>query len=342
MPQPAKSTRLFCRNDTGFWYIRDGRRQYSTRTRDCRQAEAALAAYIAQRDRPPGPVTPARMTVAQVLEIYGTHHAPTVKDPARIGYAIDPLVRHLGSLPVAAIRRETCRHYEKERARAPGTVRRELGLLRAALRFCEKEGHLTAAPHVWLPNRPPPRDRWLTRGEVAKLLWTASRNPDWRHLVPFILVAVYTGTRSDAILRLRYMRSTEGGWVDTAVGRLYRRGTREAETAKRRPPIPLPRRLLAHLKQRAENGQRYVVEIHGQRVASVKTAWKSLLQAAGVDHCTRHDLRHTAITWAMQRGMDKWEACGYFGISWAELERTYGHHHPDYLKNAAAVMDRNR
>ena len=342
MPQPAKGIRLFRRTDTKIWYIRDGTRQHSTRTRDRGQAEAALAGYIAERDRPTGPATPDRMTVATALEIYGTQHAPTRRDAARIGYAIQALVLFLGHLLVASIRAATCRRYAVGRARAPGTVRRELGVLRAALRYCEVEGYLTAAPRVWLPKRPAPRDRWLTRCEVAQLVRAAYRNPRWRHLVPLIVVAVYTGTRCDAILRLRFMPSTEGGWVDTESGLLYRRGQGETETAKRRPPIPLPRRLLAHLKRWEANGQRYVVEVRGQRVGSVKTAWSSLLQAAAIPHCTRHDLRHTAITWGMQRGMNVADACGYFGISLEELQRTYWHHHPDFLKGAAAAMDRRR
>ena len=340
MPQSAKPARLFCRKDTEIWYIRDEKRQRSTRTRDRKQAEEALAAHIAERGRPTGPATPQQMTVARALEIYGTKHAPTVRDPVRIGHAIDPLVHHLGSLPVGSICSDTLSFYARERAKAPGTLRRELGVLQAALRFNKKEGYLTEAPHVSLPKRPPPRDRWLTRREVAKLLWTASRNPDWRHLVQLILVAIYTGTRSGPILRLRFMPSAQAGWVDTEKALLYRRGTCEPETAKRGPTIPVPRRLLARLKRWEANGQRYVVEFQGQPVKSVKTAWKSLLKAAGVDHCTRHDLRHTAITWAMQRGMEMADACHYFGISMQELQRTYWHHHPDHLKRAAAVMDR--
>lgn len=50
------------------------------------------------------------------------------------------------------------------------------------------------------------------------------------------------------------------------------------------------------------------------------------------DHCTRHDLRHTAITWAMRNGVDKWEAAGFFGVGLDMIERVYGHHHPDYLQ----------
>ena len=57
------------------------------------------------------------------------------------------------------------------------------------------------------------------------------------------------GLRRDATLRLRFMPSTEGGWVDTESGLLYRCGQRETLTAKRRPLIPLARRALAHLKR---------------------------------------------------------------------------------------------
>ena len=83
-----------------------------------------------------------------------------------------------------------------------------------------------------------------------------------------------------------------------------------------------------------------MVDVDGQRVGSVKTAWRTALTEAGIEHCTRHDLRHTAITWAMQRGIDKWTAAGFFGVTLEVLEGTYGHHHPDYLQGAVEAMDR--
>ena len=39
----------------------------------------------------------------------------------------------------------------------------------------------------------------------------------------FILVALYTGTRHDAILRLQWMANTTGGWFDLDAGILFRR-----------------------------------------------------------------------------------------------------------------------
>ena len=43
-----------------------------------------------------------------------------------------------------------------------GTVRRELGILRAAINVAFSEGRMTRKVAVWLPERPPARDRWLT------------------------------------------------------------------------------------------------------------------------------------------------------------------------------------
>lgn len=53
---------------------------------------------------------------------------------------------------------------------------------------------------------------------------------------------------------------------------------------------------------------------------------------------TPHTLRHTAATWLMQRGVPIWQAAGFLGMSAEVLEKTYGHHHPDYLKDAADAI----
>ena len=53
-----------------------------------------------------------------------------------------------------------------------------------------------------------------------------------------------------------------------------------------------------------------------------------------------HVLRHTAVTWAMQRGADLWEAAGFFGMSPEILWRVYGHHHPDWQRELAEQIGR--
>ena len=339
MPRPSKGARLYQRK-SGTYVIRDGERFVSTGTRDRGQADRALARHIAEKDRPAGPGTPHQMTVGEALRIYGAEHAPTVRSPGTIGYSIKALLPILGSVPLSGIAAEVCRRYAKTRGTSAGTTRRELGVLQAAINYCYAEGYLTAPVKVKLPPMPAPRDRWLERHEAAKLLRAAYRNPKARHLARFILLALGTGTRTDAILRLQFMPNTAGGWVDTSNGVLYRRAAGEAETKKRTPPVPIPPRLLAHLRRWERQGARYVVEVKGQRVASVKTAWRTALRDSGIEHCTRHDLRHSAVTWAMQHGAPMWQAAGFFGMSLDMLERTYGHHHPDYMQGVVAAMER--
>ena len=71
--------------------------------------------------------------------------------------------------------------------------------------------------------------------------------------------------------------------------------------------------------------------------------WASARSVAGLpETVTPHILRHTAATWLMQAGADIWDAANYLGMSVKMLEEVYGHHHPDYQKDVAARVGRNR
>ena len=118
------------------------------------------------------------------------------------------------------------------------------------------------------------------------------------------------------------------GWIDVGRGIFYRRPQGERETKKRRPPVPLPNRLLAHLRRRQWKGQRFAVEWNGRPVKDVDKAFRKVADAAGLHDVTPHVLRHTAATWLMQLGADKWESAEYLGMTAKQLDDTYGHHHP--------------
>ena len=44
----------------------------------------------------------------------------------------------------------------------------------------------------------------------------------------------------------------------------------------------------------------------------------------------------------MQDGVPHWEAAGYLGMTVETLETVYGHHHPDFQKNAAGSKQLRR
>ena len=53
---------------------------------------------------------------------------------------------------------------------------------------------------------------------------------------------------------------------------------------------------------------------------------------------TPHVLRHSAVTWLLQRRVSIWEVAGYVGMSEEMVRNRYGHHAPDFLKAARDAL----
>lgn len=323
------------------WYERGSKCERATGTDDRAKAEKALAEFINSRPTraEDGPRDPHELGIAQVLALYGEEHAPRTADPARIGYAIDALLPFWGDRMVSAIKGETCRAYVKKRGVSDGTTRRELGTLRAALRYCVNEGYLTHAPGVVLPERPPSRERWLTRSEAGALLRAARSEPRSRfHLPLFILIGLYTGARKEAILALQWQPNTEGGWIDLGRGLIDFNATGRRQTKKRRPLIPIPPRLLRFLRYARRRTRQYVIEWLGAGVADIRKGFGAACATARLEGVSPHILRHTCATWLMQRGVSTRDAADFLGMSEETIKRVYYHAHPRYMMAAVNAL----
>jgi integrase len=246
-----------------------------------------------------------------------------------------------------------CRAYSEQRG-SSAAARRELEDLRSAINHHRREGLCSAVVEVVLPEAPPARERWLTRSEAAQLIWAAWRYREVQkgsatgrrsrqHVARFILLALYTGTRAGAVCGAALRPTVGRGWIDVDRGVFYRRPEGERETKKRKPPVPLPPQLHAHLRRWKARGQRFAVEWLREPVTSISKAFRAVARAAGLGaDVTPHVLRHTAATWLMQAGTDPWEAAGFLGMSVETLMSRYGHHHPDYLSGARGAFSRHR
>ncbi len=358
MSRPIKGARLHKFKHRQHWYIRDtGQPDRSTGCERREDAEKVLAAYIATKGREGSANEPANVTCGEVLAVYAEEYAPTVAAPERIGYAIEALLPFWEALKLSNVKGETCRRYAKTRKKvvkrdpqtkdpvefapvSPGTVRRELGVLQRAINYAHSEGFITSAPAVSLPRKPESTERWLTRDEAARLLWAAYRGHKASHLARFILIALYTGTRKDAILRMGFEPNTVGGWFDLDRGIMFRRSEAERQTKKRRTPARIPRQLAAHLRRWRANGAMWAVEYQGARVGDVKRAFAKAVAESGVSPCSPHTLKHTAITWALQNGASTWDAAGFFATSAETIEKVYGHHSPEHQASALRAVER--
>ena len=158
MPRRNSGPRLRFLEKRGAYYIvwtDAGRsRERSTGTEDRSRAEIALAEFLKQRSRSAGPCDPSEILVTDVLADYAEEHGQVTAAPWRIAYAVEGLAGFWEGRTVGAVTRETCRAYERARGRSAGTVRRELGVLRAAINHAHREGRVTRSVAVHLPHRP--------------------------------------------------------------------------------------------------------------------------------------------------------------------------------------------
>ena len=317
------------------WTERGRSRERSTGTADCEQAETIFAQWLHARGRKAGPRDPAEIFVTDVLNDYAAERGPKVAAPRVIGCAVDALTGFWQGRMAADVTPQTCDLYVKTRGRSANTTRRELNVLRTALNHAHKNGRLTRPVAVELPEAPEPRDRWLTREEAARLLRAALHNPYVRLYLPlFILIGLYTGRRTQAILGLRWTQvDLCAGWINFEQGR---------RTKKRKGGIRIPPRLLPHLRRARRRGTDlgYVLHINGERIGDIKKGFAAACIRTAVDDVTPHTLKHTAITWAMQNRIDLWQAAGFFATSVPTLLRVYGHHHPDHMREAAETIGR--
>ncbi len=111
------------------------------------------------------------------------------------------------------------------------------------------------------------------------------------------------------------------------------------ETKKKAPNVRMGDRLMAHLrrwKRMDGKGAVYIVNWKGKRIARPISAWERVMRETGLpDYVTPHILRHSRATTLLKAGVAPWEVANSLGMSLQVLISTYGHHHPDWQKDAA-------
>lgn len=306
------------------------------------QAERALAEYIGRKhQREAGPRDPSRVPVADALAVYLTDVVPGHARPEESKRRIARIAAFFGEKLLSEVNGQLCRAYARA-ASTDAMARRDLEELRAAINHHRREGLHDRIVSVVLPPRRPPRERWLDRTEVAKLLRTAWRRPKCKQRAHFILFALYTGRRSTVVCRASFQREPGRTWVDVDRGLLWP-PERAKKTKKRNPPAPIADRLLPHLRRWRDRGQRYVVEWREGPIVRIDKTMKEAAKAAGLgDDVTPHVLRHTAATWLMQTGTDMMIAGKFLGMTTRTLESTYAHFRPDHLTQAKAAFTVHR
>jgi integrase len=383
MPRLAKGPYLKKRKQAGakeIYYIIDGDRRTSTGfdVKETAKAKEALDSYIRARFiQPPSE----DYYVVQAIELYRRDIVPKHKRPKETEQHLERLMEFFRGQTCEDVTPALTAAYERWRTHTgtptlgepprdrqpikPGSVRRDLEMLRAAFKHAFKCRKLKHEVPITLPPKSPPRERWLTRSEAARLLagslgfvlapcsdiasrrerltiWRREPMVTSRHLARFVLIGLRTGTRSGAILDLGWQQHPKGGFfdLDRKPPLMFRAATGETKTKKRKPTAPVPPKLLPHLERwKSQASGLYVVALPGAEDASidrVNKAFNAAVARAGLDRgVTPHILRHTCVTWLMQKGESAFNVGHFVGMSVQTVIERYGHHAPDYLQETA-------
>jgi integrase len=330
MPRRAKGPRLYLDPKRKQWIIRDGLRFIRTGCgeRDGAEAEKYLAQYIGQKHKPEASGAP---MIAGMLAVYGNEVAPNMKSARLIAYHISNLLKWWGDKTAAQITMRNCKEFCS--ARPSQAAIADLKTLKAAADYWHKSeyGPLNFQPVFWRPKANPPKERWLTRQEAARLVKAAK---PYLHLRRAILLGLHTGSRPGVILALRWDQ------IDLKTGVMRRLQSGALQDAKKRaPPVRLGRKILGHLRRwkRLDGETEYVCHFEGRAVDDPHASWRKVIKAAGLPGITRHTLRHTRATWMAQNGVSLFEAAGFLGMTTKTLESVYAHHHPDWQERAANI-----
>jgi integrase len=342
------------------WVIRyaGGQRTKSTGCNepDRDRANRELAKFILSQHDPAKAIDkddPNRTKIADILSLEMQHIAKADMPDARKKQLIK-ICRNMGNWfadrVVGDLNGELQERYAVERV-YQGAAWCDLKILAAAVnRFLKKKvGGIQMKFSPVLPDAPEPRERWLTRDEAAKLVRTAWRQKretvlcgrkislnTSRHIARFILVGLYTGSRSSDISGAAVIPTIGRGYVDLERGIFKRRPDNKKATSKRQPTVPIPPRLLAHMRrwQRLGISKHSVIEYNGRPIHRLRKGWDTVVEKAGLEtddrkmKVVRHTLRHTAISWYLANGVDIETVSMYCGVSPATIRKVYRHAMP--------------
>lgn len=346
------------RADNGRWYAfwSEGRRskRKSMGTDDAAVAQARFAQWLLLGGADEkGDVT---YTVADLWTVYFEKHVKLkVANPDTHVWSWKNLERHFGHLTLAQVTEAAPGYVEARmagwlgRAAKSATVRKELALLRACFNWCAdaKERKpligLSDVPGFGLPADSEPRDRWLKRDEIDRLLAAAQSEGRMSRVERFLWLALETAGRKQALLDLTWDR------VDFETGVIHLALPGLKQTKKRRASVPISAALRPVLERAYAEREGDLVLDHGGDVwAAVQSVVRRAGLAPAVARATGtaakatgispHVFRHTAATHMARRGVPLWLIAKVLGNSLAVVERSYAKHAPDDLRGAVDMI----
>lgn len=281
--------------------------------------QTALQLYAVAPSRlPPGSV---HWALAEHLQ----RRAPDLAPATRTMYAgqAGTLARLLGERSMISLTHQDIQQYTHNRLAervTRETVRKELVLLRSALRTAYFIGHAVPDLLLLFPKLAAhyvPRQRWLTSEQFFAL---AEILPPHRRR--YLYVACYTGGRRSELEALR------GKDIDWHRASVYLRGTKTDQAARH---VPLHPHLAEFLRAEFVHADSRVLQPWANVCRDLASACESL----GVHPVTPNDLRRTFGSWLVQNNVSAHIVAKLMGHTTEKMVNlVYGHLDDQALRRA--------
>lgn len=325
------------------WTVRDATGRARTKTYSCGTADRSEAILVRNAWWSAlwqvKASTPAR-TVGELIRLYKTLHVETAGTKPTQSWALVPVERELGNNLLPDLTALGIANYIAKRRRegkADGTIRRELGALRAVLGWALTNREIpadTILPKIPMPPASAGREVWLDADEADRMFDLATQDEvivgsgtnAYKRLSRvgrFVCLALEAPARAASIESLKWAQVN----FATRVIDFRRPGV---QTKKRRVPVPISDKLFPILERAyRERTSEWVLDEPG----SNKKAFARFREQHGFD-VTRHDLRRTWATLRAQWGVSLFDIAGILGDDIKTVTKHYAHHCPDFLRGA--------
>ncbi|HTY22282.1 MAG TPA: tyrosine-type recombinase/integrase, partial [Desulfomonilaceae bacterium] len=219
----------------------------------------------------------------------------------------------------------------------PGTVNRDLHILKAFFNKAVEWGYLESSPAKGVKPMKLNKamERFLSQ-EEANYLLCACKESDNPHLYAIVSVALHTGMRLGEVLGLQWED------VDFKRGRIQvaSRATRPTKTRESRS-VPMNHSLAEVLRRhpRRLDTPYLFYNQKGEPFEDVDNWFRKVRRRMRIPHFRFHDLRHTFASTLIMAGVDIRTVAELLGHKDISMTMRYSHLAPDHMRKAVEVLD---
>jgi integrase len=243
-------------------------------------------------------------------------------DPDRlVSRFVDMLDRRLSKITPEIVEAWVLRRLNH--GRSPYTLRRDVSVLRSALRKAVRWRLISKDPLEGMPAINAPsneRARYLSDPERERLLAAL----DGSRIKGLVLLGINTGMRRGELLGL--------SWADADLDRRLVTVTNESAKSRKVRHIPLNDKAIAALPP-AGDGRVFSISL-----STLRGEWGRVLKEAEIENFRLHDTRHDFASQLVMRGVDLNTVRELLGHSDLKMTLRYAHLSPKHRRAAVALL----